>query len=220
MECVWKFQENFLVISSILRLVNGSRWINMTDMCALYAVIVLMLWYWWGCSVLCATGYYRLQAEERGPWKLTWGASNDDVWNLKPKCHLEFIIISQCMTLCSHYLLQNFRFTDILCLCDITWGIPSLVLSVIILWPQRENRVFFKYHTFVFYLVVYKYLSNVYFGHFEPSPFYSFRIIHHVTGQKLCHPGNCKLKIGKAWTDAGRRSNVMLCGCTSWGKEG
>ena len=46
------------------------------------------------------------------------------------KFHLEFIIIIlQCMTQCSHYLLQNLRFTTVFSLCDSTWGTPSLVLG-------------------------------------------------------------------------------------------
>jgi len=35
-------------------------------------------------------------------------------------------------------------------------GIPSLVLIVVFLWPQKENCIFFKYPTFLFYLVLYK----------------------------------------------------------------
>jgi len=46
------------------------------------------------------------------------------------ECRLEFIIIIlQCMTQYSHYLLQNFRFRTVFSLCDSTWGTPSLALG-------------------------------------------------------------------------------------------
>jgi len=62
--------------------------------------------------------------------------------NSNSKCHLEFIIILPYMMLFFHYFLQNFGFMAVFSLCNNTWGIPSLGLSVVILWPQRENCIF------------------------------------------------------------------------------
>lgn len=45
----------------------------------------------------------------------------------------------------------------------------------------------FKYRTFLFYLVLYETLLNIYFVHPKPSRLFQFRITHYVRGQKLCH---------------------------------
>ena len=61
-------------------------------------------------------------------------ASCFDFLKTEIECCLEFVIsILQCMTLCSHYLLQNFILTAVFSLCDNTWGIHSLMLRVFVL---------------------------------------------------------------------------------------
>ena len=110
-------------------------------------------------------------------------------WN--SEWHLEFIIIIlQCMTQCCQYLLQNFRFAAVISLVT-TWGIHSLVLNVVILWPHKENCICFRYPTFLFFLVLCQNLLNIYFGHPKPSRHFWFSVINYMTGQKLCHPRNC-----------------------------
>jgi len=111
-------------------------------------------------------------------------------WN--SKYHFEFIvIILECITVCSHYLLQNFRFTAVFSFVTILRAFLVLCLSVIFLWPQKENCIFFKYPNFLFYLVLCNSFLNIHVGHPKPSHLFWFVIMNYVTGQKLCLPGYC-----------------------------
>jgi hypothetical protein len=39
MQCVWKFKGSFFLMGCVLPVVNGSTWINLTDVFTLYSMI-------------------------------------------------------------------------------------------------------------------------------------------------------------------------------------
>ena len=148
--------------------------------------------YWGKWPLEVDLGYRMLTTRIHYNRYVVIGASYYDVWNLKFKVPSWIYHRYFTMHACSHYLLQNFRFTAVFSLCDNTRGIPSRVVSVVILWPQKENCIYFKYLTFLCYLGLYQNLLNIYFGCHKPSWLFWFsRILCYIAGQKLSHPGNC-----------------------------